>query len=85
MHDRIRKVTLIDFKLFMLLRARCLLYSHHIRDRSKIKALSRLSENHGVNGVFKIGKPGYIFLEGNENAVRESVKSIKERSVTVIF
>jgi hypothetical protein len=38
-----------------------------------------LSDDYGVSGVFKIGRPGYIFIDGDEAAVRESVKSIKER------
>jgi hypothetical protein len=44
-----------------------------------MKALSRLAEEFRCNGTFKIGKPGYIFLEGDENAVRESLRAIKAR------
>jgi hypothetical protein len=53
------------------------LYSHHIRARQKIKHLSNLSDDYGVRGVFKVGRPGYIFVDGDETAVRKSVKSIK--------
>jgi hypothetical protein len=57
--------------------ARCLLYSHHIYARSKIKSIFSLAETYHVNGIFKVGRPGYISIEGEEADVKESVKVLK--------
>jgi hypothetical protein len=54
-----------------------LIYSHHIYARAKIRSIARLSELYGVSGVFKVGRPGYIFMDGDEAGIRESVKSLK--------
>jgi hypothetical protein len=56
---------------------RCLLYSHHIRARSKIKTISSLSDRFNVDGIFKIGRPGYIYVDGDESGVHEAIISLK--------
>lgn len=56
---------------------RCLLYSHHIHARAKIKAIHRLADDFNVDGVFKVGRPGYIFFHGDELNVQKAVKALK--------
>jgi len=58
-------------------RVKCLIYSHHIRNRSKIKTILDLSHQYSVTGVFKVGRPGYIFIDGDEAAVHNSETAIK--------
>jgi len=57
--------------------SRCLLYSHHIYARAKIKAIQRLADDHSVEGIFKVGKPGYIFISGDETNIGKSLKVLK--------
>ena len=57
--------------------SRCLLYSHHIYARSKMKAIQSLSQEHKVRGIFKVGRPGYIYIDGTNKGVQSSVKALK--------
>ena len=57
--------------------SRCLLYSHHIYARSKIKSIQNLSQDYKVRGIFKVGRPGYIYINGKINDVQKSVKALK--------
>jgi hypothetical protein len=59
--------------------ARCLLFSHHIEARAKLKAIAKLADNN-VSGVFRVGKPGYVFISGDATHVQASVKSLKVRA-----
>jgi hypothetical protein len=66
-----------NFIFHMSRGTRCLLYSHHICARSKIKAISTLSDRFDIEGIFKIGRPGYIYLAGDESEVHGAVTSLK--------
>ena len=53
------------------------MYSHHIHATAKIKSIQSLAQEYKVHGIFKIGKPGYIYIDGTIKGVQSSVKALK--------
>jgi len=61
----------------MASRTRCILYLEHLEAHRTIRRITRLSEQFKVNGIFKIGHPGYVFIDGASSDVKKSVKSLR--------
>ena len=66
-------------------RQRCILFSYHLFKKAKISCIIRLSQRYNVNGIFKTGKPCYIFLDGNTEEVREALTVVKVSPSTEIL
>ena len=57
--------------------SRKLIYSHHIIAKSKRKAISDLGKDYNVGGYYKIGWPGIIIIEGEENSCNDFIDEIR--------
>lgn len=44
-----------------------------------MKTIQGLSRQYKVRGVFKVGRPGYIYIDGTLQGVESSVKALKVR------
>uniref|UniRef100_A0A0G4FJI8 RWD domain-containing protein n=1 Tax=Chromera velia CCMP2878 TaxID=1169474 RepID=A0A0G4FJI8_9ALVE len=56
---------------------RRLLYSHHIRAESKKRAILEWAAELGLGGYSKVGYPGVIVVEGDEQCVQEYVSRLQ--------
>ena len=61
----------------MVVLARKLIYSHHIIAKSKRKAIADLSRDYQLGGMAKIGWPGIIIIEGEENNCDRFIDDIR--------
>ncbi|OEU12146.1 hypothetical protein FRACYDRAFT_191607 [Fragilariopsis cylindrus CCMP1102] len=57
--------------------SRKLIYSHHIIAKSKRKAISDLGNDYNIGGYYKIGWPGIIIIEGEENSCNDFIDEIR--------
>jgi hypothetical protein len=52
--------------------------THHIRSLRKLATLGASTERNSVFVIFKYGKPGIFYCEGNAKGVSEWAKSLKQ-------
>jgi len=57
--------------------SRTLLYSHHIIAKSKRKAIKDTASYYNIGGYYKIGWPGIIIIEGEENNATDFIDEIR--------
>ncbi|KAK6500257.1 RWD domain containing [Arthrobotrys musiformis] len=50
---------------------------HHIRSKIKRKSIRTMAESMDIRGVCKPGYPGFLYVEGEDSAIRTYVKEIK--------
>ena len=54
------------------------LFFHHIRSPQKRKLIAQLARDSGISGACKIGRPGFLLIEGEEYAVQDYLKALKQ-------
>ena len=53
-----------------------LLFSHHILASKKISTIRSLSGLLNLNTILKVGKPGIIVIEGEDEKVKQMISAI---------
>ena len=64
-----------------------MLYLHHLEAKHKhqLRRIVRVSRRYNVTGAFKVGQPGYIFIDGAPSDVQNSIKFLKVCETTSVI